>query len=97
MPEHLPLPDEHPGPGENEQPNRADRVEDVRDADSVYPSWHSEDEDCTEHIPQESECSQGVADDFCTFKLAREPRIRVSEESINRSTRHIVETSDSPL
>jgi hypothetical protein len=65
MSEHLALPDEHPGPRKDKQPNRADRVEHIRNADGVHPGRHSEDEDCAEHIPQESERRQRVADDFC--------------------------------
>jgi len=50
MPKHLPLPDKNPRPRENEQSNGADRVENVRDADSIDPSRHGEDEDGAKHI-----------------------------------------------
>jgi hypothetical protein len=74
MSEHLPFPDKHPGPRQNEQSNRTDCVKDIRNPDSIHPSRHGEDEDGAEHIPQESECSQRVTDDFCRLRLANVPQ-----------------------
>jgi hypothetical protein len=48
--EHLALPDEHPGPRKDKQPNRADCIEDIRNTDSVHPGRHSEDEDSAKHV-----------------------------------------------
>ena len=91
--EHLSLPDEHPGPRKDEQPNRADGVEHVRNPDSVHPGRHSEDKDSAKHIPQESERSQRVANDVCKLSSADEPqKIRPKEETTHRYKR-LVNTS----
>jgi hypothetical protein len=79
MSEHLSLPDEHPGPRKDEQPNRADCIENVRNSDSVHPSRHSKNKDSAKHIPQESERRQRVTNDVCKLSLANEPRTNSTE------------------
>jgi hypothetical protein len=88
--EHLTLPNEHPGPRKDEQTNRTDRIEHVRDTDSIHPSRHSKDEDSAKHIPQESERSQRVANDICKMIISQ--RNRKGKKTPNRKKK-----TNSPL